>query len=213
MKQAVLDAIAVVAPTSCAGCNAADRALCSSCRRALHPRPKTIDLAQLRLCASLEYGDVVRSVLLAFKDGGRTDQAAPLADAMRAAISGSLLGLCTGENIELATIPSTRVAFRKRGFHPVERILSRCALRASRPLKILRQTQDQSELGAAARSQNRKGSLIARGNLAGRRFLLVDDIVTTGATLGEARRAIEAAGGVVTGASSVAYTPRRRAQT
>jgi orotate phosphoribosyltransferase len=50
----------------------------------------------------------------------------------------------------------------------------------------------------------------ARGALDGRTFVIVDDVVTSGATIGEAARAIRAAGGQVDGAVALAFTPRNR---
>jgi predicted amidophosphoribosyltransferase len=110
--------------------------------------------------------------------------------------------------VELATIPSTRAAFRQRGYHPIELVLARAGLRASHPLRLARQTTDQATLGLTERLLNRDGSLVARADLSGRSFLLVDDIVTTGSTLREARRAIESAGGIVHGAAVLANTER-----
>ena len=45
--------------------------------------------------------------------------------------------------------------------------------------------------------------------LVARRVLLVDDVVTTGATLAEGARAVHVAGGAVLGAATVASTPLR----
>jgi predicted amidophosphoribosyltransferase len=229
---AALDALAVLAPTTCSGCGVEDRALCLNCRAALHPSVFVVDVGDgtpLRAHCAMPYDGVARRVLLAVKESGRTDAAGVLAAALRSAIA-SALGDGAAEcaaveaggaglggrirrvgTLELATIPSTRAAFRARGYHPTELILRRAGLRASHPLRAARQTADQAALGVHARDLNRHGSLAATGSLATRRFVVVDDIVTTGATLREARRALQAAGGTVVAAAALAHTRRRHA--
>lgn len=168
------------------------------------------------MCAALDYGDVARRVLLAYKDGGRTDAASALAPALRAAVVAALAARPSpsppGRPVRLATIPSTRLAYRRRGYHPVELVLARAGLRAAHPLRIVRQTEDQAGLGLSARAENRRGSLRSNARAAGSDWLLIDDILTTGATLLEAERAIRAGGGRVLGAAVIAHTPLRRAR-
>jgi predicted amidophosphoribosyltransferase len=69
-------------------------------------------------------------------------------------------------------------------------------------------TASQKTLGSADRTSNVRDSMIAKRTLEGRRFVLVDDVLTTGATFAEAARALRAAGGEVVGGAALAFTPR-----
>ncbi len=222
VREALLDALAVLSPTECSGCASPDRALCDGCREALEPAPLRVDLPELPVWAALDYRSVTRAVLVAFKDGGRTDAAPALATALRAAIESALRESALretalretadgrhGRDVRIATVPSTRAAFRRRGYRPVELLLSRAGLRGERVLRPLRRTADQASLGVAERASNRAGSLRAEPVVAGRSYLLVDDILTTGSTLREAARALRAGGARVIGAAVVARTERR----
>jgi predicted amidophosphoribosyltransferase len=84
-----------------------------------------------------------------------------------------------------------------------------------RCLDVLRQTRrvaDQSTLTATERLANLAGALTASrpASVRGRRLLIVDDVITTGATLAEAARALRAAGADVLAVAVVAATIRDR---
>ncbi len=88
----------------------------------------------------------------------------------------------------------------QRGANAPEPIAARLAARLELPvyptLRRARATQPQHHLGRAARQKNVRGSFrIRRGyHCHGARVLLVDDVVTTGATVNEAARVLLAAG-------------------
>jgi predicted amidophosphoribosyltransferase len=60
----------------------------------------------------------------------------------------------------------------------------------------VRWTLPQAALGRADRLVNIRGSFLAARDLSGKRVLLVDDVMTTGATMGECARTCRAAGAV-----------------
>lgn len=121
-------------------------------------------------------------------------------------------------NIALVPVPSSAEAFRVRGFAPANEVAKAlaCALRLSgapvrviRLLKRSRAVSDQATLATEARWQNQIESMAARHDFDGQ-VILVDDIVTTGATLVEAKRAVEAAGAQVIGFCTLAETLLKR---
>lgn len=205
---ALADALAVVLPVVCAGCGEPDRSVCSSCRRACEATAFRTERLGLHAWAALEYREPVAALIGAFKDAGRTDAAPVLSRALRAAIVAAL-GESGADGIEVCTVPSTPEAERERGYTPVDVLLAGMGIRSSRVLAVIRQRHDQAGLGREARRTNTAGALVARIPLSGRRFVLVDDVLTTGATMLEARRALRAAGATVVGVAVLADTPLR----
>ena len=229
VRQSVLDAAAVVLPVACSGCAEPDRALCRACTAALTPHPRLLTPAAggtPPTWAALAYEGVPRRVLLACKDGGRTDAAPALARALRAAVRAAMVECGAdagggaigpraggpGAALLPVLVPSTREAFRRRGYHPTGLILHRARILVPplwRALRLTRQTADQAGLSRAERDGNRRGSLVASRRLHGRDCMIVDDILTTGATAREAARAIDAAGGRAVAVAVIAHTALR----
>lgn len=209
LADALLETWAVVQPVECAGCAAADRALCGSCAAALAARVTTHDLADgTRVWAALAYDGVVRRCILAFKEQGRTDVAAALARPLAAALDAALDALPPGD-VHVVPVPSGRAAWRRRGYAPVLALLRSAGVPAARWLAPARAANVQKALDVEARHANRECSMRALPGIRGRRVVLVDDVLTTGATLGEAARAVRVGGGEVVGAVVLAYTPKR----
>lgn len=210
VRAALADALALLLPVTCAGCAEPDVALCEQCATALRPVVVRRSLGGVPVWSGLAFEGVPARLLRALKEDGRTGLARALAPALRAAVDAACGSdrATASDSVTIVPIPTSRAAYRRRGYRVVELIAARAGLRGERMLRPARQTADQRRLGREERRLNVAGSLVARP-AAGRRVVVVDDVTTTGATLDEAVRALRAAGAYVVGAATVAATPRR----
>lgn len=208
----------LVLPVACGGCGMPRTALCTECGQALYgvrprrvwPCPEPPGLPAVH--AAAPYEDAVRAVLLAHKERGALGLAGSLGTALAGAVRGSVAAsgaqaVELSQPLLLVPVPSARRAVRARGHDAGRRIalaasgeLRRAGVSA-RVLAVLRQRReviDQSGLGARERLANLAGALeVAPGGrrlLEGGRVVLVDDLMTTGASLVEASRALRATG-------------------
>ena len=206
------DLLDLVLPRACAGCAAPGRTLCAACLRLLdHPRPhrpQPCPPGLPPLVTAASYDGPVRASLLAHKEHGRLGLARPLGAALASAVAALDCG-----PVLLVPVPSSPAAVRARGQDHARRLAAAAAralpgARAAFVLVPARRVADQSGLDAAGRAANLAGALRARRPLQGVPVVVVDDVVTTGATLAEAARALRAAGADVRGAAVVAATAR-----
>jgi predicted amidophosphoribosyltransferase len=198
------DALTFWLPVSCAGCGIVDADLCSTCRDALTARPiHRLIGPGMAVTSALVFEGVAARVIRALKEEGRTSLGHALAPAFD-----EVLRLAVPDGALVTTVPGTRAAFRRRGFRPLDVLLRRAGWRHRRLLRVARATDDQRGLGRRARRENVGGAFVSRP-VPGGVVVVVDDVVTTGATLVEAARALRAAGADEVVAVALAHTPRR----
>ena len=203
----------LVLPRDCAGCRRPGAQLCADCRAELAataPHRATPDPAPPglpRTWAATTYGPLVRGLLVGHKERGRLGLVAPLGALLGAAVTAMRPG-----EVVLVPVPSSRAAVRARGHDHAARLAraaaASCGLRAAPLLRPTRAVADQAGLDAAERAANLAGALAAGRLLDGLPVVLVDDVLTTGATLVEAARALRDGGARVRGAAVVAAVAR-----
>ena len=205
-------------PAACVGCGSEGRALCDACAPALAvrrglpagvplgmPSEVPLPLVQLEWCAP--FRGVVRDALHALKYGGERRVAVPLGVAaaerwMEAAIGGDVI----------VPVPVHAARRAARGYDQAELIARAAAeplgLRALPALGRTRATVPQFELGRDRRAANVADAFAVDARHAaavgGRWVVLVDDVVTTGATLVACALALQDAGAAAVSALTVA---------
>lgn len=170
------------------------------------------------------YDDLLRGLVSAHKDRGALGLAPLLADRLAQSVHALLAGTGTAGPVLLVPVPSSAAAVRRRGYDAtlalarlvVRQLRGRHELRAVHLLVQRVALADQAGLDAAGRRANLHGGLRLRRrppgwdpSLLSTPTVLVDDLVTTGASLAEAARVLLGAGVPVVGAATVAATERR----
>ncbi|MGH7367215.1 MAG: ComF family protein [Candidatus Rokuibacteriota bacterium] len=150
----------------------------------------------------------MREALHAFKFRGRRALAAPLGDLLVEALEGRLPA---GRPELLLPVPLHPRREHERGFNQASLVARRIGRAWDRPVRgdvLVRTlaTRSQTELDAPARRANVRNAFRLRRPelIAGRHVVLVDDILTTGATLSECARCLRGAGASTIGVLTVA---------
>ncbi|MGO4384556.1 ComF family protein [Specibacter sp. RAF43] len=174
--------------------------------------------------AAGNYRDALAATILAFKNHGRTELCGPLARGLARGIAAlPAPGADSGTGpVWLVPVPASGAGWRRRGYHPLGLLVADVrrhhrlppgmavahvlGIRARPPWR----QRHQKGLGKSARRANVRNTMRICHRLgghhrnvtalAGRAVVIVDDVLTTGATLREAAETLARAGAVVCGA-------------
>lgn len=200
----------LVLPKECGGCGAPSTRWCQNCAGQLALGPDEPRLVSPRVDPGVpvyalgRYAGARRQVIVAVKERGRADLVTPLSAALAAAVHRLLEWRLLEVPLTIVPAPTRRSAARRRGGDPVARVTAKAV--AAHPgievvpaLRMKALTHDSVGLDSAARERNIAGRVLLRPNRrcrlpAAGELLLVDDIVTTGATMAESVRVLQAGG-------------------
>lgn len=212
----------------CGGCGRPGATLCADCARRVaelrprpyrpHPSPPGLPL----VVTGAAYEGIWPGLVSAYKEHQVWSLARPLGSLLWRALAELVIMTGVTGEVELVPMPSRGAAVRRRGLDTtaaLARRVGRCAHRAGwavpvrHRLRFTRAVADQAGLDVAGRRDNLAGALAARPAPGGRgttvEAVIVDDLITTGASLAEAARALHAVGRPVLGAVTLAATSRR----
>jgi len=198
---------ALLWPAQCAACaEVVDEgaAFCAACACGIDPvgpacarcaQPAERALGACARCAAAppafasaravgRYGGPLAEAILRLKHGRRLEVAAPL---------GALLAAAAPAHDVVVPVPLARGRLAARGFDQAGELARAMGGRVVHALARVRETPPQ-EGGPAERAANVRGAFQLRAAVAGRRVLLVDDVMTTGATAGACARVLRRGG-------------------
>jgi predicted amidophosphoribosyltransferase len=197
----------LIFPSRCLGCRQLGIRICSTCRASWHPHIYRSSVATVGFSfpvySAVAYSPVAQKVLLGAKESALTD-----ADQLiHQALSHSLAYFYSEVGIaDLVPIPSRKMNTRKRGrdfiLEQTYAISHSPLVKVHSVLSHSRKVRDQSTLDAHSREINLRQSMNCanRGDRSNIPIIIIDDLVTSGATLREAGRALHGAGYTVIGA-------------
>jgi predicted amidophosphoribosyltransferase len=195
----------LILPLECGGCGAPSTRWCDACAAELVVGPNEPHVVNPRIdpqapvFALGRYAGARRRAILACKERGRADLVAPLARALALGVHRLLAWGMVETPLTLVPAPTRRSAARRRGGDPVAR-LARAAvaghpdIAVAQALRMRALVRDSVGLGTSARERNIAGRVVPCGRRPGTEVVVVDDVVTTGATARESVRTLRAAG-------------------
>jgi len=143
------------------------------------------------------YRGTVRALVHAFKYGGRADVLRPLG--VRLAAEARCVALAAGRPLVVA-VPARRASRRRRGYDQARELAVGLARAARLPFEagaLVRRRQGGAQAGSSRHRRRAQAAAAFRARPArvlGRRVLLVDDVLSTGATADACARALLLAG-------------------
>ena len=203
----------ILFPSRCIGCSKLGISICSECRRDWHlhiyKREVSVLGSTYPVLSAVQYSPIASRVLLSAKESQIAAADLLVAKGLKHSLEYFINKYGIGT---LISVPSRKSAVRKRGRDFLKTMTTELGLDLKIPtasaLSHHRKVRDQSQLNIMQRSQNISGAfavsphfaaLTSPGNIAPK-LIVIDDLITTGATLTEAIRALRTAGFTVLGA-------------
>ena len=190
------DLAQLIFPTRCYGCNRLGISICTDCRREWIPHYYKTHIDSMNVHSALLYTPTASKIIMAAKENSLKGADQLLTSAIIHVLQKAKLN---SHYYQLVPIPSSKTSQRRRGRSFIvdlcKEISSQTGFSMNDCLDLSRRVLDQSGLSRIERLSNMKGAFVLKSDAIVRGdLILIDDVVTTGATLREAARALNSQG-------------------
>lgn len=195
--------IELVLPRRCAGCGKVGERLCRQCRKLLAQPPRRIApkadvLAPVYACGA--YGGPHREVILEMKERNNRAIRPYIAAVLRAAVETLQARGEFSHRLTLVPAPTRARSARLRGGDPITQLCTASGFPTWQAVRLASAMPDQSGLNRDDRLHNVRGNVqLVRSVPRGAEVVVVDDVITTGATLAATVDTLTYAGADVAG--------------
>lgn len=193
----------LIYPNICICCGKTGVKICDNCSKYWLANPNKSKVENKCLFFVTTYDETTSPIILAAKESGNREAIKLIARSIASSISFAILNLGIAQPINLVTIPSQLSAIRRRGRDHIKDLVQEVIIQLNQQnidaiylpiLKPIKKIKDQSDLNGLQRKENMSQAFIVKSSpISQSAVILIDDLVTTGASIHEGVRALSEA--------------------
>jgi ComF family protein len=193
----------LIYPEICLCCGKTGAKICDNCSRYWLAKPNRSKVDNNWLFFVATYDEATSQVILAAKESGNKDAVKLIARSIASSVSFAIVNLGISQPINLVTIPSQLSAIRRRGRDHIKDLAQEVIIQLNQQkiktnhlpiLKPIKKIKDQSDLNGLQRKENMNHAFTVKSSpISQSTVILIDDLVTTGASIQEGVRALSEA--------------------
>ena len=190
----------LIYPNICISCGKTGVKICLNCSKCWLANPNKSKVEDNYLFFVTKYDETTSPIILAAKESGNREAVKLIARSIASSISFAILNLGIAQPINLVTIPSQLSAIRRRGRDHINDLAQEVIIQLNQQnidaiclpiLKPIKKIKDQSDLNGLQRKENMSHAFIVKNSpISQSAVILIDDLVTTGASIQEGVRAL-----------------------
>ena len=190
----------LIYPNICLCCGKTGVKICHNCSKYWLANPNKSKVENKCLFFVTKYDETTSPIILAAKESGNREAIKLIARSIASSISFAILNLGIAQPINLVTIPSQLSAIRRRGRDHIKDLAQEVIIQLNQQdinaiclpiLKPIKKIKDQSDLNGLQRKENMNNAFTVKSSpISQSTVILIDDLVTTGASIQEGVRAL-----------------------